>query len=197
MCFTLKFRKRQKREFQLLLFHSVMHQRVWNHCEMKLHINQISVCHSNSANTGPSSNNFHVKFLILIVCVPFPLQTTCLEVPHNHIQITFGQAAIRVSLRKQNRVYFSYQLNLQWCSQPSSKDIPVKPGLVKNPCKVWGWCPQMHVYGGFLKHQSLKVYQILSRMGTVLLKYLTGSLGFSLGLICVLPAAMMQSKRKH
>ncbi|KAL9867192.1 rap1 GTPase-activating protein 1-like isoform 8-T9 [Geothlypis trichas] len=104
--------------------------------------------------------------------------TTCLEVPHSHIQITFGWAAIRASLRKQNRVYFSYQLNLLWCSQPSSKDIPVKPGLVKNPCKVWGWCPQMHVYGGFLKHQSLQVYQILSRMGTVLLKYLIGLLGF-------------------
>lgn len=27
ICFTLKFRKRRKREFQLLLFHSVMHQR--------------------------------------------------------------------------------------------------------------------------------------------------------------------------
>lgn len=114
----------------------------------------------------------HVKFLILIVYIPFPLQTTCLEVPHSHIQITFGWAAIRASLRKQNRVYFSYQLNLLWCSQPSSKDIPVKPGLVKNPCKVWGWCPQMHVYGGFLKHQSLQVYQILSRMGTVPFKIL-------------------------
>ncbi|XP_064266047.1 uncharacterized protein LOC135294557 isoform X1 [Passer domesticus] len=88
----------------------------------------------------------------------------------NHLWI----GRIRASLRKQNRVYFSYQLNLQQCSQPYSKDIPVKLALVKNSYWVWGWCPQMHVCGGFLKYQSLqsKVYQILSRMGTAPFKIL-------------------------
>lgn len=44
------------------------HIRVWNHWEIKLHLNQISVCYSNSPETGPGSNCFHVKFLNFIVC---------------------------------------------------------------------------------------------------------------------------------
>ena len=74
ICFILKFRKRQKTEFQLLLvllLPSVIHQRQPRIIEKSslIQIKLIRVCYSNSVNTGPGSNYFSVKFLNFIVCI--------------------------------------------------------------------------------------------------------------------------------
>lgn len=168
ICFTLKFRKRRKREFQLLLFHSVMHQRqcgiieksnfVWTKFPCVIPVQPIQ----GQAQTVSTWN-----FLILL----FAYLSLCRLHDGKSLPAISKSPLDRQQLGHPwgSKTEFSYQLNLQWCSPPSSKDITVKLRLIKNPCKVWGWCPRMHMCGGFLKCQSLqsKVYQIFSRMGTV------------------------------